>query len=84
MRDTVVRRNGGNCNSPMGRKKLGITRRKWWLNARNGGRLGTLPLSRAPEPRSGCKVVSGGGRAVTRIHPCHGLDSTDTSEGFEV
>ena len=82
MRDTVARRNGGNCNSPVGRKELGVTCRKWWLYARMGGRLETLPLSRALNARSGCKVVSGGGRAVTRVPPCHGLDSTDTSEGF--
>ena len=81
VRDTVARKNSGNCNSSKGRKDgLGVTNRKWWLHATMGGRRETLPLNGGSV---GMRDVSGGGCAETRLPPCRGLDSTDTSEGFE-
>ena len=55
VRDTVARRNGGNCNSPMGRKGLGVTCRMWWLHARMGGRREALPLNGGSVGMRGCE-----------------------------
>ena len=72
-----ARGNGGNCISA-------LTRPVGWLDARDlEGRPGKLPLSGRREMRNlvGMLCVLRKMR-LTRLLPCHGLDSKDASEDF--